>query len=82
MPKRVLRGKVISTKGAKTAVVRVINSFSHPLYKKTVRVSKNYAAHDEENLCIEGQDVHIMESRPISKTKKWTIYKILGEKKQ
>jgi small subunit ribosomal protein S17 len=73
MPKRILKGKVVSNKNDKTVVVQVVRTFPHPLYKKVVRRSKRYAAHDEQNKCVVGDLVQIIESRPISKTKKWTV---------
>lgn len=73
MPKRILQGTVVSDKADKTVVVRVERRFTHPLYKKTVRVSKRYSAHDPENSHKEGDKVRIVETRPISKRKKWQI---------
>ncbi len=73
MPKRVLQGVVISDKADKTVTVRVERRYTHPIYKKTVRSSKKYAAHDEKNKCQVGDVVKIIESRPISKTKKWAV---------
>lgn len=73
MPKRVLRGVVTSDKGDKTVIVRVERRFTHPIYKKTIRSSKKYPAHDEQNKFKVGDHVEIIESRPISKTKKWAV---------
>lgn len=73
MPKRVLQGVVVSTKGDKTVTVKVERRFKHPIYKKIVKVSKKYAAHDPENSCKDGDKVDIIESRPISKTKFWVV---------
>jgi len=73
MPKRILQGVVTSDKGDKTVVVRVERRFTHPIYKKTVRSSKKYSAHDEQNKFKTGDVVKIVESRPISKTKKWAV---------
>ena len=73
MPKRVLEGVVVSDKGNKTVTVLVERRFTHPLFKKTVRRSKKYHAHDEENACKVGDQVRIEESRPISKTKNWIV---------
>jgi small subunit ribosomal protein S17 len=73
MPKRVLQGVVVSTKTDKTVTVKVERRFKHPIYKKIVRVSKKYAAHDPENKCKDGDKVDIIESRPISKTKSWVV---------
>ena len=71
MPKRILSGKVVSDKGDKTITVLVERKYLHPIYKKTVRASKKYRAHDENNTYKVGDVVEIQESRPISKTKKW-----------
>ncbi|AFE49450.1 30S ribosomal protein S17 [Rickettsia prowazekii] len=73
MPKRVLQGVVISSKTDKTVTVKVERKFKHPIYKKFVKVSKKYAAHDIENKYKEGDKVSIVESRPISKTKTWVV---------
>ena len=74
MPKRILQGVVVSDKADKTVVVMVERRFAHPLYKKTVKVSKKYLADDPENKHKTGDAVRIIESRPISKRKKWKIY--------
>jgi small subunit ribosomal protein S17 len=73
MPKRVLQGTVVSDANDKTIVVRVERRFTHPLLKKTVRRSKKYHAHDENNLAKVGQTVWIEETAPISKNKRWTL---------
>ena len=73
MPKRVLQGTVVSDANEKTVVVRVERRFTHPLLKKTVRRSKNYHAHDEDNRLKVGDQVAIEESRPISKQKRWRV---------
>jgi small subunit ribosomal protein S17 len=73
MPKRVLQGTVVSDTNNKTVVVKVERRFTHPLFKKTVRRTKNYHAHDEANRCKSGQTVWIEESRPISKLKRWVV---------
>ena len=73
MPKRILQGVVTSDKADKTVTVRVERRYTHPIYKKTVRSSKKYAVHDEQNKCKVGDVVKIIESRPISKSKKWTV---------
>ncbi len=73
MPKRVLQGVVVSDKNDKTVVVKVERRFTHPLFKKTVRRSKNYQAHDEANKHKVGDTVSIEESRPISKNKRWVV---------
>lgn len=73
MPKRVLQGTVVSDKNEKTVVVLVERRFTHPLFKKTVRRSKKYKAHDETNQYKVGDIVSIEETRPISKDKTWTV---------
>jgi len=73
MPKRILQGTVVSDKNDKTVVVKVERRFTHPLFKKTVRRSKNYKAHDEANVKKVGDQVSIQESRPISKDKRWIV---------
>lgn len=75
MPKRVLHGVVVSDKNNKTVVVEVERRFTHPLFKKTVRRSKKYHAHDEENASKIGDKVWIEESAPISKNKRWVVLK-------
>ena len=80
MPKRTLQGVVVSDKQAKTVVVRVDRRFTHPIYKKTIRRSKNYHAHDENNEFKPGDMVWIEESKPISKLKRWTV--VRGEQKK
>lgn len=80
MPKRTLQGVVVSDKQAKTVVVRVDRRFTHPIYKKTIRRSKNYHAHDENNEFKPGDTVWIEESKPISKLKRWTV--VQGEKRK
>ena len=73
MPKRILRGTVVSDKNDKTIVVEVERRYTHPLLKKTVRRSKKYHAHDEANLYKAGDQVQIEESAPISRNKRWVV---------
>ena len=73
MPRRVLTGRVTSDKMDKTVTVLVERRVMHPLYKKFIRRSKKYAAHDEANLCKIGDTVRIEECRPISKRKRWIV---------
>ncbi len=80
MPKRTLQGVVVSDKQNKTLVVRVERRFTHPLFKKTVRRSKKYYAHDEKNEFKVGDTVWIEEHAPISKLKRWAV--VRGEKRQ
>ena len=73
MPKRVLQGVVVSDKADKTISVRVERRIMHPLYKKFIRRSKKYSAHDPENSRTIGDLVRIQECRPISKSKRWEL---------
>lgn len=73
MPKRILRGVVVSDTNDKTVVVKVERRFTHPLLKKTVRRTKNYHAHDENNVFKVGDQIAIEESAPISKQKRWRV---------
>ena len=79
MPKRVLTGRVVSDKMDKTVTVLVERRVMHPLYKKFIRRSKKYAAHDEANLCKEGDVVQIEECPPLSKRKAWMVVQRNGE---
>ncbi|NEX46898.1 30S ribosomal protein S17 [Pseudotabrizicola algicola] len=73
MPKRILSGVVTSDKNEQTITVLVERRFKHPLLQKTVRKSKKYRAHDENNQFKVGDTVRIEECAPISKTKRWTV---------
>jgi small subunit ribosomal protein S17 len=73
MPKRILQGTVVSDKMDKTIVVSVERRIQHPVYKKFIRRSKKYHAHDERNVFKEGQSVRIQECRPLSRTKRWQV---------
>ncbi len=73
MPKRVLQGVVVSDKGEKTIIVQVERRLMHPLYKKFVKKSKKFMAHDESNQAKVGDWVNIEECRPISKRKTWQL---------
>ncbi len=79
MPKRILQGTIVSDKGDKTVIVKVERRLTHPLYKKTIRRSKRYAAHDEANQYKAGDVVRIEECRPMSKTKTWAVVEKIGE---
>jgi small subunit ribosomal protein S17 len=72
-----LVGRVISNKMDKTIVVSVQRIKKHPLYGKYIRVNKKYKAHDEQNLAAMGDTVRILESRPISKEKRWVMTEII-----
>jgi small subunit ribosomal protein S17 len=73
MPKRVLQGVVVSDAMDKTVVVKVERRVMHPVYKKFIRRTKKYSAHDEANVHKVGDVVRIEECRPISKSKRWTV---------
>ena len=75
MHKRVLKGVVVSDKSDKTVTVLVSRKVMHPVYKKYIKRSKKYSAHDENNKFKIGELVTIQESKPISKTKKWVVVK-------
>ena len=70
-------GIVVSNKMEKTAVVLVESRYSHPIYKKTLKTSKRFLAHDELNECNLGDQVVISETRPMSRNKRWMIKEIL-----
>jgi small subunit ribosomal protein S17 len=72
MPKRILQGVVVSDKNTNTVTVKVERKIKHPIYGKIIRRSKKYAAHDEQG-CKTGDVVRIIESAPISKTKRWAV---------
>jgi small subunit ribosomal protein S17 len=72
-----MTGRVVSNKMDKTVVVAVESVHRHPLYKHTIRTTKRYKAHDEQNACREGDTVRIVESRPLSKEKRWRVIEIM-----
>ena len=74
-------GKVVSDKMDKTGVVAVVDNVRHPLYKKIVKHTVKFKAHDEENACGIGDTVMIMETRPISKDKRWRVVEIIEKAK-
>jgi small subunit ribosomal protein S17 len=78
--RKVKEGLVVSDKMDKTIVVAVETRKVHPLYKKAVRVTKKYKAHDENNACKIGDKVKIVETRPLSKEKKWRVTEIMSTK--
>ncbi len=73
-------GIVVSNKMQKTVVVAIENRSAHPKYGKVVVRTKKYKVHDEENQCKEGDRVRISETRPLSRTKRWTLAEILSTK--
>ena len=79
MPKRILSGTVISSNSNKTIVVKVTRRVKHKLYKKIISLSKNYHVHDEDNEFKSGDIVNIIESKPISKLKKWIVFNSKGD---
>jgi len=78
--RKVREGVVVSDKMNKTVVVAVETRKVHPLYKKPIRVTKKYKAHDENNACKIGDKVRIVETRPLSKEKRWRVMEILSKK--
>ncbi len=80
MPKRILSGVVVSSNSKKTITVNVTRRIRHKLYKKIIRQTKKYHAHDENNEFNVGDNVSIIESKPISKLKKWKVISSPGEK--
>jgi len=74
MPRRILQGVVVSDKSDKTIIVSVERRFKHPVYKKFIRRTKKFAAHDEANQCKVGDIVRIRECAPISKRKTWEVF--------
>jgi small subunit ribosomal protein S17 len=81
MPKRVLEGVVVSDKNDKTIVVKVERRLTHPVLKKTVRLTKKYHAHDEKNTAKVGDVVWIEETKPLSKQKRWLLVEKTGAAK-
>jgi len=79
--RKVREGLVVSNKMAKTVVVAVETRKVHPLYKKAVRRTKKYKAHDENSACKIGDKVRIVETRPLSKEKRWRVTEIVSTEK-
>ena len=82
MPKRLLSGKVVSSKSNKSIVVEVTRRVKHKLYKKIIKRVKRYYAHDEANAYKIGDNVTIQETKPISKMKSWITYNISSNIKE
>ncbi len=78
--RKVLIGTVVSDKMDKTVVVKVERVYRHPMYGKVVKSHKKFYAHDENNQCKIGDVVKIMETRPLSKLKRWRVMEILQRK--
>ena len=76
--RKVRQGVVVSDKMDKTLVVRVERTVRHPLYKKVMKRTKRYHAHDEENVGKVGDVVRIMECRPLSRTKRWRLMEVVA----
>jgi small subunit ribosomal protein S17 len=77
MPRKIYTGEVISNKMDKTVVVAVKRLTQHPVYKKTIKKISKFKAHDEENRAKVGDKVSIIESRPLSKDKRWKVLKVI-----
>ena len=82
MPKRLLSGKVVSSKNNKSIVVEVTRRVKHKLYKKIIKRVKRYHAHDEDNVYKIGDNVTIQETKPISKMKSWITYNSSSDTKE
>jgi small subunit ribosomal protein S17 len=74
-------GKVVSAKMEKSIIVQVERRMKHPIYGKTIRSTNKYIAHDEKNECGVGDLVQLMETRPLSKNKRWRLVKIVEKAK-
>ena len=81
MPKKEKQGLVISNKMDKTIVVKVASYNPHPKYKKIMESNKNYKAHDEKEICSEGDVVRIIESKPLSGSKHWSVLEVIEKAK-
>jgi small subunit ribosomal protein S17 len=75
--RKTLRGRVVSDKMEKSVVVTIERLVKHPLYGKRIKRTTRYTAHDETNDCKEGDLVEIMETRPLSKTKRWRVIRVI-----
>ncbi|MDT3699503.1 MAG: 30S ribosomal protein S17 [Thermincola sp.] len=75
-------GKVVSDKMDKTVVVAIERLVRHPLYGKIIKKTKQFKAHDEQNQCRVGDKVRVMETRPLSKDKRWRVVEILEREQQ
>ena len=75
--RKTMIGTVVSDKMDKTIVVAVENNETHPIYKKTVKNTYKLKAHDEQNECKKGDRVEVMETRPLSKDKRWRVIRIV-----
>ena len=75
MTKRILTGKIVSSKNQNTVVIKVERKFRHPVLKKVLKRSKKYHAHYDDGVYKVGDQIRIIESKPISKLKKWKVLK-------
>jgi len=80
--RKIRQGRVISNKMEKTIVVAVESSRRHPIYKKTITKTTRYKAHDEKNECKPGDVVRLVETRPLSKEKRWRVSEIITRVKE
>lgn len=76
--RKIRTGTVISNRMAKTVSVAIVRSYQHPLYKKVMRSTKKILAHDEQNQCNVGDVVQVVESRPLSRHKRWRVQSIIS----
>ncbi|MDE0088976.1 MAG: 30S ribosomal protein S17 [Candidatus Poribacteria bacterium] len=76
--RKIRTGTVVSDRMEKTISVAIVRSYQHPLYKKVVRATKKILAHDEQNNCKVGDVVQVIESRPISKRKRWRVQSVIS----
>lgn len=76
--RKIRTGTVVSNRMDKTVSVAIVRSYQHPLYKKVVRSTKKILAHDEQNQCNVGDVIQVMESRPLSRRKRWRVQSILS----
>jgi small subunit ribosomal protein S17 len=80
MSPKTLTGRVVSDKMDKTVVVVVESRRRHPRYKRVVKYSRRFKAHDKDNICHRGDRVRIVETRPLSKEKRWRVAEILSRR--
>ncbi|OPY59735.1 MAG: 30S ribosomal protein S17 [Pelotomaculum sp. PtaU1.Bin035] len=80
--RKVLTGRVVGDKMDKTVVVAVETLVRHPMYQRIIRRTRKFKAHDEENSCRIGDKVKVMETRPLSKEKRWRVVEILDREEQ
>jgi len=80
--RKVLTGRVVSDKMEKTVVVAVETLVKHPMYQRIIRRTRKFKAHDEKNSCRIGDKVKVMETRPLSKEKRWRVIEILERAEQ